>query len=296
MDEVKLNDSVINNTFTMVNLKFILVVLSLLLFSVIFSFGQEQRFGFREPKNKIFVIAHRGAHNGIPENSLPAYQKAIDLGCDFVEIDVRTTKDSQFVSIHNSTIDNYVPGTTGKVSQMTLAELKSLDIGLRMGEEWKDTRIPTFEEILQLCRGKIGIYLDLKEASVPELMNIIQKYEMEQHVVWYIPAEYVVNVKDAEKQFGNSFPMPDPHSKRNIGKVVRKMRPTVIATDMETLSVRFIEKAHKSGAMVFADEKEGTPKEWQQMIRWGVDGIQTDHPDELILFLRNGALKPEVLP
>jgi len=49
-------------------------------------------------------------HNGIPENSLAAYQKAIDLGCDFVEIDVRTTKDGRFVSVHNSTIDSYVEG------------------------------------------------------------------------------------------------------------------------------------------------------------------------------------------
>ena len=128
---------------------------------------------FRKAKHGVYVIAHRGAHVGIPENSLAAYQKAIDLGCDFVEIDVRTTKDGHFVSMHNSTIDEYVNGAKGKVSEHTLAELKLLDIGSRVGSEWKDTRVPTFEEILKLCQGKIGIYLDLKAASIPALVKII---------------------------------------------------------------------------------------------------------------------------
>jgi len=56
------------------------------------------------PKNGVmYVVAHRGAHKGIPENTLAAYAKAIEFGCDFVEIDVRTTKDGVLVSIHNET-------------------------------------------------------------------------------------------------------------------------------------------------------------------------------------------------
>jgi glycerophosphoryl diester phosphodiesterase len=83
------------------------------------------------------------------------------MGCDFVEIDTRTTKDGRIVSVHNATIDQYVIGKTGKVKDFTLAELKQMDIGEKTGKEWKNTRIPEIEEILQLCRGKIGIYLIL---------------------------------------------------------------------------------------------------------------------------------------
>ena len=119
---------------------------------------------FPKPKNgDTYVIAHRGTHNGIPENTLAAYEKAIELGCDFVEIDVRKTKDWRIVSVHNSTIDAYVNNASGKVSDFTLAELKALDIGKRVGPEWENERIPTFEEILRLCKGQIGIYLDLKK-------------------------------------------------------------------------------------------------------------------------------------
>jgi glycerophosphoryl diester phosphodiesterase len=61
---------------------------------------------FPKPKHgNTYVIAHRGAHNGIPENSLAAFQKAIDLACDFIEIDTRLTKDKVVVSVHNLTID-----------------------------------------------------------------------------------------------------------------------------------------------------------------------------------------------
>lgn len=264
------------------------LVLSFLLIPF-FLLGQNvKRFeNFRKSKNRTYVIAHRGAHRGIPENSLPAYQRAIDLDCDFVEIDVRTTKDGKFVSVHNSTIDNYVEGKTGSVRNMTLAELKALDIGERFGEEWKGTRIPTFEEILQLCHGKIGIYVDLKDALVPELMEIIRKYNMEKDIVWYVPSTYLLEMENVEEMFGASFIMPDPHTEENIENVLQKLEPVVIATDMGTLSESFIEKAHAKNTKVFVDEDKGTDAEWEQILQWKTDGIQTDFPEKLIAFLKN---------
>jgi len=249
--------------------------------------GENKCNGFRRAKHETYVIAHRGAHIGIPENSLPAYQKAIELGCDFVEIDVRTTKDGKFVSVHNSSIDNYVNGAKGKVSDLTLTELKSLDIGIKVGEEWANTRIPTFEEILTLCKGKIGIYLDLKDAPVPELMKIIRKYNMERDIIWYIPAQYLLKEDNAAVLFGNSFPMPDPGTEKKLEKVIEKLKPCVIATDMSVLSQSFVETAHNAGAKVFVDEDKGTSAEWDKILRWKTDGIQTDDPEKLIHYLRN---------
>lgn len=241
---------------------------------------------FRKAKNGIYVIAHRGAHHGIPENSLPAYQKAIDLGCDFVEIDVRTTKDGKFVSVHNSNIDGYVEGKTGSVRNMTLAELKLLDIGEKTGKKWKNTRIPTFEEILQLCQGKIGIYLDLKDAAIPELMAIIRKYNMERDILWYIPYQYIMQIENVDQLFGNSYPMPDPQNQKNLEQILKKLKTPLVATDMGELSQRFVDEAHQFGAKVFVDEKEGTRAEWEKIICWGTEGIQTDKPAELIEFLK----------
>ena len=240
-----------------------------------------------KPKNGVYVVAHRGAHEGIPENSLAAYRKAIDLGCDFVEIDVRTTKDGKFVSIHNSTVDEYVTGPKGKVSELNLAELRSLDIGIITGSEWKNTKIPTFEEILEICHGKIGIYLDLKAAPVPQLVDIIKKYGMEKEILWYISASDKKDINELKGSCPECILMADPGSEKNINATVNMFNVCVIATDMRQLSNEFVNIAHSSNTMVITDEKEGTEAEWSNIIDWKTDGIQTDRPEELISFLRS---------
>lgn len=243
------------------------------------------------PKNgNVYVIAHRGAHNGIPENSLAAYQKAIDLGCDFVEIDVRTTKDNKFVSVHNSTIDAYVIGLTGKVKDFTLAELLAMDIGEKIGNELKNTRIPTFEEILKLCKGKIGIYLDLKAADPAALIEIIKKYKMEEQIVWYVSAARHKTLMEIKQHCPTCLIMPDPGSEQNIEKVAAAYKPKVVATDMGELSASFVKKAHQKNMMVFVDDSEDDltklKNEWSKIINWDTDAIQTDKPEALIEFIK----------
>jgi glycerophosphoryl diester phosphodiesterase len=241
----------------------------------------------KEPVNGIYVVAHRGAHNGIPENSLPAYQKAIDLGCDFVEIDIRTTKDGRFVSIHNSKIDEYTAGSKGKVSEMNLDELRSLDIGIKTGPEWKGTKIPTFEEILELCYNRIGIYLDLKAAPVSSLVEIIRKYGMQKNILWYIPSSDLKDIEELKASCPDCILMPDPGAEENIRSAVSEFHPCVLATDMDQLGEQFVKTAHHYNTIVISDEKEGTKAEWRQMLEWKTDGIQSDDPGELISFLKS---------
>ena len=250
--------------------------------SFVFAIAAIADLGLKPPKHGgIYVVAHRGAHEGIPENSLAAYQKAIDLGCDFVEIDVRTTKDGKFVSVHNSTIDAYAPGTTGKVKEMTFDELRALDIGGRVGDQWKGTKIPAFEEILDLCKGKIGIYLDLKDAPVPELVKIIQSKGMEKEVIWYVGGR---NLTDLKTSCPECFEMPDPGPEKNLAKLLADHKPRVVASVWEHFSKSFVEACHKAGAIVICDE-DGTEC-WKDMLAWGTDGIQTDHPADLIKYLQ----------
>jgi glycerophosphoryl diester phosphodiesterase len=225
----------------------------------------------------VYVVAHRGAHQGIPENSLAAYQKAIELGADFVEIDVRTTKDGKFVSIHNATIDAYVPGRSGGVKEMTLEELRALDIGKRLGPEWEGTRIPTFEEILDLCRGRIGIYLDLKEAPVAPLVEAIQARGMEHDVLWYASAD---ELKEVKRLCPECMEMPDPGPERHLPKLLEDLKPRVVASVWRHFSKSFVDRCHAAGAIVIVDESD--PSCWEQAIAWGSDGIQTDHPRYLI--------------
>ncbi|MBX7254854.1 MAG: glycerophosphodiester phosphodiesterase family protein [Candidatus Hydrogenedentes bacterium] len=235
------------------------------------------------PKNgHVYVVAHRGAHQGIPENTLPAYQKAIDLGADFVEIDVRTTKDGKFVSVHNGKVDDYTQGAVkGNVSDMTLEELRALDIGSRVGPEWKDTKIPTFEEILDLCKGKIGIYLDLKAAEVAPLIKEIKARGMERSVIWYAGPS---KLKEVVKLCPECIPMPDPYEMKNLPKLLEQDKPRLVASSWDFYSKEFAEKCHAAGALVIVDD-DG-PQCWGPALDWGTDGIQTDEPEQLIAYIK----------
>lgn len=265
--------------------------LKIVLLTVLLGLGNSYaQYCIPEPKNgKTYVIAHRGAHNGIPENSLAAYQKAIDMGCDFVEIDVRTTKDGEFVSVHNATIDAYVVGKKGRVNDFTLAQLQALDIGIKVDEKWRNTKIPTLEEILKLCQGKIGIYLDLKEADPKALIPIINKYDMEATIVWYISAKDHNSLMAIKTNCPECLIMPDPGNKKNIKSLMKVYAPKYIASDMGHISKSFVKQLHAKKIKVFVDDDEDDPEKWQQewqkLLKHGVDGIQTDQPEALIKFL-----------
>ncbi len=236
----------------------------------------------KPPKNGgVYVIAHRGAHISIPENSLAAYAKAIELGCDFVEVDIRTTKDNELVSVHNRTIDAYVEGATGSVREMTLAELKALDIGKKHGEKWKGTRIPTFEEILDLCENRCGIYLDLKDASIDDVVTRIRARGMEHDVVWCISPGKITALRKACPE---CIEMPDPGNESNLRAVIRRYRPRMMAPVWRDFSETYVDVCHRSGIVVFVDEDDISS--WETALAWGADGIQTDSPGKLIEFLK----------
>jgi len=229
----------------------------------------------------VYVVAHRGARDGIPENTLAAYEAAIGMGVDFVEVDLRTTRDGHIVSVHNKEIDSYATdGTRGLVSEMTLEQLKRVNIGSRIGPQWSNERIPTFEEILKLCKGRVGIYLDLKDASVEKLVSIVREWDMAGQVLWYAGF-------DALQRLARLCPecilMPDPGPQENLPKIIECFRPSVIAAVWRYYSPAFAEKCHQAGAIVIVDESG--PDCWQDALAWKSDGIQTDHPAELIALL-----------
>ncbi|MDD6682233.1 MAG: glycerophosphodiester phosphodiesterase family protein [Clostridiales bacterium] len=117
-------------------------------------------------EDNIFVAAHRGFSEKYPENTIPAFQAAIDLNVDQLEIDVRVTKDDQLVVIHDATVDRTTNGT-GKVCDYTLEELRRLDAGSWKGEEFKGLQIPTLIEFMDLVKDLPDMTIDFELKEYP---------------------------------------------------------------------------------------------------------------------------------
>lgn len=111
---------------------------------------------------KIQVQAHRGASGYAPENTLPAFQLAVDMNADGIECDIHFSKDEHFIVCHDETVDRTSNGT-GTISEMTLAEIKALDFGSKFDAKFAGTTAPTLEEMLDVVKGMNVINIEIKE-------------------------------------------------------------------------------------------------------------------------------------
>ena len=116
--------------------------------------------------DKIYVAAHRGWYAKYPENTMPAFRAAVELGVDQVETDVRVTADGELVLIHDATLERTTNGT-GKVIDMTFEELRGLDAGSWKGEEFRGYQIPTFKEFMEYFATLPEMTLDIELKEYP---------------------------------------------------------------------------------------------------------------------------------
>lgn len=121
---------------------------------------------FKEGKRNIYVAAHRGWCSKYPENTMIAFQKALELGVDQIETDVRVSADGELVLIHDATVDRTTDGE-GLVCEKTYAELCALDAGSHKDEAFCGERIPTLRQLMELVKDHPTITLDLELKEYP---------------------------------------------------------------------------------------------------------------------------------
>ncbi|MGN1443802.1 MAG: glycerophosphodiester phosphodiesterase [Acutalibacteraceae bacterium] len=133
------------------------------------------------------IAAHRGLSSLYPQNTVPAVEKAAEYGFRGFEIDIHTTKDGEWVVIHNDTVDDMTDGT-GDVSSFTLEEIKKLSIDNGNGiKEYPNLRIPTLKEVLAVCENSnIVPIIEVKECDTqyfPDLAKLLKTEKLDQKAV-----------------------------------------------------------------------------------------------------------------
>ena len=239
-------------------------------------------------KNGFVVIAHRGSHLIKPENTVAAMEAAINEGADYVEVDLRTTKDSHLVLLHDNSVDRTTNGT-GPVNLLTWEEITKL---ATIGKDNKVYHIPDFSEVLKACKGRINIYLDFKEADVADTYSQIKAVGMEKNIVVYLnKVEQYTAWRKAAPDMPLMSSLPESiNTKEDFLNSFAKMQLEVLdnVTDSTMLAM-----ANENGIHVWLDVQSADegPAKWSQAINKGIKGLQTDHPKALVAYLLKNNLR-----
>jgi len=258
------------------------------------------------------VIAHRGCWRAPAENSLQGIRNCMALGVDFVEIDLRASKDGVIVLLHDQTLDR-TTSAAGSLRDLSYGDLKGPRLRAEQGgagAELTDQRVPTFEEVLDLTEGRVFLFLDIKEPIHEEVFRLVQKHHAEGRVLFSINRGFGPGLMTASF-VGKAAVMPKFDQYEN-GACKPEADPAAEVVAYRPLNAplyeavfcddRFLERVRRdvSGAGVWVnvlgpqfaagrteDQALIDPdKIWGDLLRRGVTAIQTDHPAELIAYLK----------
>jgi glycerophosphoryl diester phosphodiesterase len=234
------------------------------------------------------VIAHRGASDDAPENTVVAVKLGFEQGAEFVEVDLRLTKDGRVVLLHDATTKR-TGGEEFRGADETLATLQRLDVGAFKGSQYAGERIPTLEEALAVVPAGKGMFLEIKTGPeiVPALERAISKSDLKPEQIVFISFNF-----DALKLAKERMPQHRAYFLPSLGKkgskqslsedldaAIARSRGLFDGLDLKAslTSPEFVERARAAELPVYVwtvnDEKLA-----RAMIEAGVAGITTDRP------------------
>ena len=212
------------------------------------------------------IIAHRGASYFEPENTLRAFKRAIEMSADFVEADVRLTKDEELVIMHDPDVSRTTNGK-GLVKDLTLDELIKLDAGI--GEN-----IPTLEEVIKLVKNKVGLVVEIKEPGTEnKIIEKIEENNLENSILTSFFHKSVQNVRKSSSGIdaGIIF-VGEPV---NVGKLADEANVNIIFPSYRYMTEELVKNAKKHDLTVYPWAIDD-PEIFKRFADMGVDGIITN--------------------
>ena len=226
---------------------------------------------------KILNIGHRGAKGHGSENTLPSFQKALDLNADGIELDVHVCKTGELIVIHDFTVDRTTNGS-GAVSELSLSELKSLKIN-------DETEVPTLEEVLELVGKKCLINIELKgRHTAKPVSHLIEKYILEKE---YSYDDFIVSSFQREEL----EMMITINPRINLGVLsqasvtqalewANAFSAKAIHPHFSLLTEENVQQAQEQGLKIYTWTVNET-EDIERIKNYKVDGIITDFPERI---------------
>lgn len=233
------------------------------------------------------IEAHRGDSVHAPECTLPAIERAIAVGADRVEVDLRVTRDKHLVILHDDTLDRTTNGR-GRVDAHDFEAIRKLDAGSWFGEAFAGTRVPTLREVLDLAKDKVMVDIDLKVAeAVPQMVADIKDAGMLDQVL--ITGDIPACVEAIRKLEPTITMYSEAGGVTEGIPIARKHQLPGLNFAYTILTPEFIRQAHLHGLAITAWTVNEADR-IRELAEWGVDAIMTDAPEMAIRVLSEAGL------
>lgn len=244
-------------------------------------------------KFPVMVIAHRGFSGVAPENTLAAFKKAIEVGSDMIELDVRLSNDGEVVVIHDETLERTTTGR-GRVIDKSKDELKKLDAGSKFHPSFSGQKIPTLLEVLELARGKVLVNIELKMGDygywtilnlADRALNEVERVGMFNQVVF---SSFDPSALERVLKKNQTVPVAYLYNRHWIApREVTGGQPLFALNCWKSvLTPENIFRAHQEGIRIGVYTLN-TEEEMRKFIDMKVNAIITDYPGRLINILKN---------
>jgi glycerophosphoryl diester phosphodiesterase len=257
---------------------------------------------------RILVHGHRGARAVRPENTLPAFEYAIDAGADVLELDLAVTKDNILVVSHDPHMNpTYCTGPAGAktaIREMTFAELEQWDCGSKRNPEFPKqqtvpgTRVPSLDQVLALAgRGSFHfnietkIFRDRPELTPPpeEFASLLADALRKHNVVdRTIVQSFDFRTLHAMKKLLPQVRLAALYSglPKNLASIAREAGAGIVSPHFRLITEANVKEAHAAGLLV-VPWTANEPRQWDKLIAAKVDAIITDDPAALIAYLKS---------
>jgi glycerophosphoryl diester phosphodiesterase len=256
--------------------------------------------------DRVLVHGHRGARGVRPENTLPAFEYAISVGVDVLELDMAVTKDDVIVVSHDPILKADIctgPKLPAVIHELTLEQVRQYDCGAVRNRKFPKqqpvpgTRVPTLDEVFALApRGNFGFNIETKifkehpeytpspERFVELVFDLVHKHKLESRVILqsfdfrtlYVAKQMAPDILRSALYMG----LP-----KDFVAIAHDADATIISPYYRLVSKKKVQAAHAAGLQV-VPWTPNKPKEWQRLIDAGVDAIISDYPADLIAYLK----------
>ncbi|HLA07223.1 MAG TPA: glycerophosphodiester phosphodiesterase family protein [Anaerolineales bacterium] len=240
------------------------------------------------------ILAHRGDLTHAPENTLPAFQLAIQKGADGVELDAKLTSDGHVIVIHDSTLDRTTDGK-GRISSCTLESVRRLDAGSWFNEKFRGTKVPLLEEVFdgigkdRIVNIELTNYSTPRDGLVEKVCEIIKRRANQRQIIF--SSFFASNLRRAAQLLPEisrgllAVPGLGGIWARSFGFMFgeyQALHPHISSVDRQQVG-----RVHRLNRRVHV-WTANTPEQIIKLKEWGVDGIFTDDPQTALHALGRG--------